>query len=481
MKNIIKYIFTVFAAAIVLAACSPQEFNNFELGEITKITEDMINFDMTPGPDEWTYNFAITGVDPVKTPYSYEIRFGDGGVAKELNGRHEFISLAGNSYKVECIISTIDGNMFIKTKQISIINDNPKAIMDDPTSLQYALTGGKANLEGKQWQLSPWSAMRDPDNRDAAWWPFTSPGETGGNSIFIMDDIFIFKPNGTFPNGSFVHDNHGDSFLHESLGNMFPDGNPAGSFVTVNYFPPTDATWKITEADGKLFLTINKGFFGYATQPDDLVEAVYEIISYTTTSVKMFLASGWDAWSYEIVAPEDPLTGAEAKTWVIDGYNEVLAEVKAGCDFSINGFMGLGPLNEYGQGWWAAGPGDKSGDNVGWTLYDWTLTFTADMKLIITTKGDGYGRKAFDGKGFNSTKIDGDDMTFPYDGGEYTFTLDKTATPVPKLTLSGNAFTGYYCGSQEYEVLYLSATAMALLVHNTTEGQDWIFVYKPAD
>ena len=474
MKNIIIYVCSAFVAALVLSTCAPQEFDNYSYGEYTKITEDMISFDMNPGFDEWTYNYNIGGVDPVKTPFSYEIRFGDGNVVKALKGSHEFISLAGNSYKVECIISTIDGTMFIKTKQINIINDNPKAILDDPTSVQYALTGGKANLEGKQWQLGPWTAMRDPGDRNAVWWD-------GYKHPATMDDIFIFKPNGTFPNGDFVHENNGDSFMNEELGGLFPDGDPLGSFVTVNYFPPSDATWKVTEDGGKKFLTLYKGFFGYATSPNDLVETVYEILEYSTTSIKMVLASGWDGWCYEIIAPEDPLTGAESKTWVIDGYNTVIPEVKAGSPYSINGFMGLGPLNEYGQGWWAAGPGDKSFENVGWTLYDWTLTFTADMKLIITTKGEGYGRKKFDGEGFNSTKIDGDDMSFPYDGGEYTFTLDKSATPNPKLTLSGNAFTGYYCGSQEYEILYLSQTAMALLVHNTAESQDWVFVYKPAD
>jgi hypothetical protein len=116
--------------------------------------------------------------------------------------------------------------------------------------------------------------------------------------------------------------------------------------------------------------------------------------------------------------------------------------------------------------------------NTGWTLYDWKITFTSSNQLQIATLGDGYGRKAFDGQGFTSTLIEGDDMTFAYDGGDYTYTLSN-ATPYPKLTLSGNAFLGYYAGSQEYDVLYLSDTALAVAIHNTTEGQDWVLVFTP--
>jgi hypothetical protein len=115
-----------------------------------------------------------------------------------------------------------------------------------------------------------------------------------------------------------------------------------------------------------------------------------------------------------------------------------------------------------------------------WTLYDWTLSFSAAKTLTITTKGEGYGRKAFDGETFTSTYIDGDDMTFPYSGGSYTYTY-VAGTPYAKLTLSGNAFTGYYAGSQEYEVLYLSETAMALCVHDVREGQDWVFLFVSAE
>lgn len=36
---------------------------------------------------------------------------------------------------------------------------------------------------------------------------------------------------------------------------------------------------------------------------------------------------------------------------------------------------------------------------------------------------------------------------------------------------------GYYCGSQEYEIIYQTDKVMALRVNNTLENSDWIFVY----
>lgn len=36
---------------------------------------------------------------------------------------------------------------------------------------------------------------------------------------------------------------------------------------------------------------------------------------------------------------------------------------------------------------------------------------------------------------------------------------------------------GYYCGTQDYEIIYQTDKVMALRVDNQVEGQDWVFVY----
>ncbi len=168
----------------------------------------------------------------------------------------------------------------------------------------------------------------------------------------------------------------------------------------------------------------------------------------------------------------------DGKTWVLDRYNNFAKEVKNATGLNINGHMGLGPLNSRGQEWWGAAANDKSM----WTIYDFKFTFIQNgVKLNIENKGEGYGRKAVAAaNGFNVTSIAGDDALFTYSGGQYTFSLTEGGQ-YPILTLSGNAFLGYYCGHQDYEIVYQTEKVMALVVHNLVEGQDWCFVYCRED
>ena len=172
------------------------------------------------------------------------------------------------------------------------------------------------------------------------------------------------------------------------------------------------------------------------------------------------------------------------RTWIFDQYNQYTAEVKAAVGTSISGHMGLGPLDSKDQEWWGAGSDEKSFDKVGWYLYDFKFNFTLDgLKLNIANNGVGYGRNACIAKqGFVATDVNGDDATFNYNGGNYTFSVTEDGPyGCPQITLSGNAFMGYYCGEQTYDVLYLTDEVMALRVRDLTESQDWVFVYIRSD
>lgn len=192
--------------------------------------------------------------------------------------------------------------------------------------------------------------------------------------------------------------------------------------------------------------------------------------------------------------PYRNLTGGaentEGKTWVFDQYNNFAAEVAAAlaplkaeypeperaAAYNIKGHMGLGPQGSRGQDWWGAAPNDKSD----WEMYSTKFTFIQDgVQLKIEKEGnEGYGRKASSASvgGFTVTGDSGDDVYFTYSGGEYTFSIDESGE-FPILTLSGNAYMGYYAGSQDYEIIYQTEEVMALRVNNTHEGQDWVFVY----
>lgn len=166
----------------------------------------------------------------------------------------------------------------------------------------------------------------------------------------------------------------------------------------------------------------------------------------------------------------------EGKTWVFDQYNNFVKEVAAATGFNITGHMGLGPQGSRGQEWWGAAANDKSS----WDMYSSRFTFIQNgVRLLIEKEGDeGYGRNASSASvgGFTVHGVEGDDAYFTYSGGAYTFSIDESAE-YPILTLSGNAYMGYYVGSQVYEIIYQTDQVMALRVNNTTEAQDWVFVY----
>jgi len=166
----------------------------------------------------------------------------------------------------------------------------------------------------------------------------------------------------------------------------------------------------------------------------------------------------------------------EGKTWVMDQYNNFSKEVADATGFNIKGHMGLGPQGSRGQEWWGAAANEKSP----WDMYSSKYTFIQDgVKLKIEKDGtEGYGRKASSASvgGFTVHGDSGDDVFFTYSGGNYTFSIDDSGE-YPVITLSGNAYMGYYAGSQDYEIIYQTDKVMALRVNNTVESQDWVFVY----
>ncbi len=160
---------------------------------------------------------------------------------------------------------------------------------------------------------------------------------------------------------------------------------------------------------------------------------------------------------------------SEGKTWVFDQYNNYTKEVSAATGLNINGHLGLGAQNTFGQEWWAAGPNEKADTK----MYDFKFTFIQEgVQFIIENDGLGYGRKASSESvgGYNVVEIDGDDAIFTFDGGSFNFSIDESGT-YPQLTLSDNSFMGYYAGSQVYDIVYQTEEVMALRVNNTVESQ----------
>jgi PKD repeat protein len=195
------------------------------------------------------------------------------------------------------------------------------------------------------------------------------------------------------------------------------------------------------------------------------------------------------------------LTGGTAtpngRIWVFDQWNQYAAEVAEKTGKNVRGHMGLGPLNSYGQEWWFALPNEKA--KVGWVIYEEEFKFTLNgLKLDITNPGGkGYGRlklsstaeKFPDATAWvdpNNNVASDIDAEFTYIGGSNTFRVTEPATEddYPTLALSGNAFLGYYVGTQEYEIIYLTDEVLAVRAADPNDGTDnldWVFVFIRPD
>jgi hypothetical protein len=259
----------------------------------------------------------------------------------------------------------------------------------------------------------------------------------------------------------------------------------APSAATANVITFTNTT------DIKGIYTLSWDLGNGATGKGKSIVGTYPMIGDYTVSLTIYTADGSAVTKSQIIKITNNnfglistpayvnLTGgidnANGKTWVFDQYNNFAKEVAAATGLAVNSHLGLGEQGSYGQGWWAAGANEKSS----WTMYAHKFTFTQNgLKLKIENSGEGYGRKASSESkgGFTVSSVSGDDVIFAYNGGNYTFGLVEGGK-YPKLTLSGNAFMGYYCGSQDYEIIYQTDKVMAIRVNNTVESQDWVFVY----
>ena len=452
-----------FVAAIMFAACSPQEFDDYNLGSLYTIGDDQFTFEMTPGSNQWTYNYKVTiSVDPVKYPYTYEVRFGDGKIVKDLEGTHKYVVLKG-TYIAQCMIFTPNGEITIKEKTITINEDNPEVYQDDLKSPQFALTGGKDNLTGKEWVLITGSGLGPIDGTWGEWWGLN-------DEPALFNDIFTFKPNSIQPNGKFVYDNNGDTFMNETLGSLFPDGDPAGSFITTHYTPSGDASWEIVVRDGVNWLIVNKGFMGYAISPNDLTKSEYEIMEFSPTEIKLkYYAADGNAWFF-ILSSEEP----EEVVFLTGGRN-----AENGKGWKLRPNSGIIMTSKAGEVWWTVDNSAVGSE----AAYDDILTFVSDGKAILNNNGNSYMNETTGGL-FSDGKTDGSFVTTKYvpsDNASWKFTTveDKTSLVLtdvfpmyalsPELMLEGS-----------YELVEITEELLHI-IYTGGEDVNWNYYLVPTE
>lgn len=150
------------------------------------------------------------------------------------------------------------------------------------------------DVNGKTWRIDGSLAGHigcGPEEQTWNEWWAPAPNSL---SSHLYDDDLIF-----YPSGKLYLDNKGASFMNESLASEFTDGDPSGSFITTEYTPSNEATWKIVnDESGVTWLEMNKAFPAYAVNPSVLRSSRYKVVSLTEDAMHITFYPGGISWHY---------------------------------------------------------------------------------------------------------------------------------------------------------------------------------------
>ncbi|MFA1769897.1 PKD domain-containing protein [Rufibacter glacialis] len=267
MKNYISYICLLFLAAFSWTGC---EVEDPELAPAP--TAEQVTFTMKPtsNPNIITFTSTAPGFKALWD-------FGDGATGEGTEVTHAYP--VKGEYTVKLTIYTAGGSTS-STQKVTIANTNPTMLNREDYNF---LTGGANQLEGKTWVIDKQAGGHlgiGPITGTTPEWYQAAPNEKASEGYY--DDEMTFKLSNTL---SYTYKNNGTTFTNGANAAGI-GGVASASDYTVNYVPPANLTWSISEEGTKKFLIIsNGGFIGYYTGVSK-----YEILSLTEN--EMYLRSG---------------------------------------------------------------------------------------------------------------------------------------------------------------------------------------------
>ena len=214
------------------------------------------------------------------------------------------------------------------------------------------------------------------------WWPCDANGKAG----FLYDDVMTFSSEGKYtfnPGDGKAYANTGSEYMSEyNTGEDYLF--PVETMTTDYHF---ENSWNDAGIE-EIYLCLESGsILSYVPHKSAVEEPRFQVLETKTSSMKkklqlmctVYTPNNEDgiSWYYEFVpegsvaGAEDPLYGADSKTWVLDN--------------SVKGYMGCGPDAGNPTGWWSANPNEK--DAYGVT--DDELTFFKDGKYVFNPGADG--------------------------------------------------------------------------------------------
>lgn len=208
------------------------------------------------------------------------------------------------------------------------------------------------------------------------------------------------------------------------------------------------------------------------------VSSPYPYAGTYTVKLTVFASGGSRSTSQQITIAQDNLglldnpifimltggvNGLGYKTWVIDS--------------TADGHMGVGPdpISALGNipEWWSAGPLDKAGAGI----YDDKYVFHLNgFKFDMINNGNVYVHNSL-AANFPGSFQNLGDFTAPYtDQIDESWTLLEAVDTT--ITISNNAFIGFYTGVQTYRILDITDSTLSLQYKHHAGGLNWYLRLK---
>jgi len=292
MKNIIKYGIFALVAAFVMAACSPQDGDDHELGP--EPTTDELSFTITPSA-ETPNKLHIKNTSSRAGVAVWDLGNYATGKGQNIDGLYPF----KGEYTITMTLYTTGGSVSI-SKKVPIA-DNDFDLLDTP--MYNDLTGGFSNTGGKTWVF-------DKDNEghfgvypnDNQWSWNAGPDEKATSSLYTQEFTFsmsrdtgltlIWKNNGK------VYTNSAGLELLKKMGYTKAE-HPAGDGDwDVEYAVKPSYSFVINEPAEEITLT-DGAFFGHfaGTSVYHITELTEDVLDLTCKST----VEVGNNWKYRFV------------------------------------------------------------------------------------------------------------------------------------------------------------------------------------
>lgn len=275
MKKFTAYILLLAGIILALTSCKPDEGGKEGLGAIISKENIKVSIKISD-ENENEIHVKLETPECVGRFICIPAGINETGL--------EFTKLVGRSgdYKLAVQVYNSGG--------LSEVVEIPFTITRDIFELYLT----NSDVNGKVWRIDGSKAGHigcGPEDKTwSEWW---NPDAYSQPASLYNDDIIFY------PSGKMYLDNKGDSFIHESLAALFPEGNKNNSFTTTHYTPADDATWEIVnDESGTTWLVMHKAFPAYPATPSALQSGRYKISALTEDSMHITLYPGGIAWHY---------------------------------------------------------------------------------------------------------------------------------------------------------------------------------------